>query len=79
MFLIIDKYNAPAPTVEHAVMANPVERGGASLWLRPLHNSWAAIVWPTAADVVALAFHGEQCGASDRPGIDAPSVPLNLP
>jgi hypothetical protein len=70
----------PMAIAEDAVMADRYlyqwvfMKGGSAL-----HKSWSAKVWLTSADVIALAFHGQQSGSRDRARLNPSSAPQHLP
>src|SRR3954452_7026056 len=66
----------PVAIAEDAVIADRClyqwvfMKGGSAL-----HKSWAAKVWLTSADVIALAFYGQHGGSRDRARLTSSSAP----
>src|SRR5262249_44725184 len=76
-----DRINRVSPTlpIEHPIVADT------SLHVMTFHVGPQAAVQPLGgerltdrADIVSLAFDGEQRGASDCPRVDTPALPLEF-
>src|SRR5271165_6978801 len=65
-----------APAAEHAVMSSPrLNIVRAQVGPQVLAQIVCGERLPERADVIAFAFHREQCGAPDGPRIDRPAAP----